>query len=213
MLTEERIEQNKQTFIGLINSITRDGARKSELISKLENSDFFTAPASTKYHASYAGGLCEHSLNVYNSAVKLVEAFNLTDVISSDSLLITCLLHDISKMNFYETSYRNKKQYSDYGSKHDDGGRFDWVVEKSYAVIPEENRFLYGNHEETSEFMIRSYMPLSYEESVAILHHHAGMSWDCAKDNLSAILNRYPLATILHLADMASCYILERINE
>ena len=115
MLTEERIEQNKQTFIGLINSITRDGARKSELISKLENSDFFTAPASTKYHASYAGGLCEHSLNVYNSAVKLVEAFNLTDVISSDSLLITCLLHDISKMNFYETSYRNKKQYSDYG--------------------------------------------------------------------------------------------------
>ena len=61
--------------------------------------------------------------------------------------------------------------------------------------------------------MIRSYMPLSYEESVAILHHHAGMSWDCAKDNLSAILNRYPLATILHLADMASCYILERINE
>ena len=213
MLTEERIEQNKQTFIGLINSITRDGARKSELISKLENSDFFTAPASTKYHASYAGGLCEHSLNVYNSAVKLVEAFNLTDVISSDSLLITCLLHDISKMNFYETSYRNKIQYSDYGSKHDDGGRFDWVVEKSYAVIPEENRFLYGNHEETSEFMIRSYMPLSYEESVAILHHHAGMSWDCAKDNLSAILNRYPLATILHLADMASCYILERINE
>ena len=213
MLTEERIEQNKQTFIGLINSITRDRARKSELISKLENSDFFTAPASTKYHASYAGGLCEHSLNVYNSAVKLVEAFNLTDVISSDSLLITCLLHDISKMNFYETSYRNKKQYSDYGSKHDDGGRFDWVVEKSYAVIPEENRFLYGNHEETSEFMIRSYMPLSYEESVAILHHHAGMSWDCAKDNLSAILNRYPLATILHLADMASCYILERINE
>ena len=58
MLTEERIEQNKQTFIGLINSITRDGARKSELISKLENSDFFTAPASTKYHAIYAGGLC-----------------------------------------------------------------------------------------------------------------------------------------------------------
>ena len=56
-------------------------------------------------------------------------------------------------------------------------------------------------------------MPLSYEESVAILHHHAGMSWDCAKDNLSANLNRYPLATILHLADMASCYILERINE
>ena len=213
MRTEERIEQNKQTFIGLINSITRDGARKSELISKPENSDFFIAPASTKYHASYAGGLCEHSLNVYNSAVKLVEAFNLTNVISSDSLLITCLLHDISKMNFYETSYRNKKQYSDYGSKHDDGGRFDWVVEKSYAVIPEENRFLYGNHEETSEFMIRSYMPLSYEESVAILHHHAGMSWDCAKDNLSAILNRYPLATILHLADMASCYILERINE
>ena len=115
MITNEKIEQNKQEFISLLRTIKREGARIEELISKLENSDFFTAPASTKYHASYKGGLCQHCLNVYNNLMMLNESKNIG--VDNDSIIIVSLLHDLSKMNFFEISYRNKKQYSDYGTK------------------------------------------------------------------------------------------------
>ena len=66
MLTKEQIEQNKQTFIDLIRSIERD-FDKDKLLNWLENSDFFYAPASTRYHSNFEGGLCAHSLSVYYS--------------------------------------------------------------------------------------------------------------------------------------------------
>lgn len=204
-ITKEQILRNKETFIELISCVNRTGFDKGPLLNKLEASDFFTAPASTRYHASYEGGLCAHSLNVYRNIVEINKAKNLN--LDKNSLILVSLFHDISKMNFYEKTYRNKKVYLPSGSKRDNGGNFDWVVEEGYQVIDQKSRFLFGNHEQTSEFMLRSFVPLTYEESVAILHHHAGMSEDCAKDNISGILNRYPLALALHLADMMACYI------
>jgi hypothetical protein len=204
-ITGEQIQNNKDTFIALVSSINRPGFDKGPLLNKLEASDFYTAPASTRYHASYEGGLCQHCLNVYRNIVELNKNKKLN--LDENSLLIVSLFHDISKMNFYEKTYRNKKVYLPSGTKHDNGGNFDWVAEEGYQVIEQKSRFLFGNHEQTSEFILRSFVPLSYEESIAILHHHAGMSEDCAKDNISAVLNRYPLALALHLADMMACYI------
>ena len=86
MITNEKIEQNKQEFISLLRTNKREGARIEELISKLENSDFFTAPASTKYHASYKGGLCQHCLNVYNNLMMLNESKNIG--VDNDSIII-----------------------------------------------------------------------------------------------------------------------------
>ena len=74
MLSKEQIEQNKQTFIELINSIERD-FNKEKLINWLENSDFFYAPASTKYHSNFEGGLCSHCLSVYYSLEALCNTF------------------------------------------------------------------------------------------------------------------------------------------
>ena len=207
MITDEMIEKNKNEFILLIRTIKREGARIEELISKLENSDFFTAPASTRYHASYKGGLCQHCLNVYKNLMKLNEDKNMQ--IPEESIVIVSLLHDISKMNYYEISYRNKKQYSDYGTKRDAGGNFDWVVEQSYSIVPEESRFIFSNHETTSEFMVRTFIPLTLEESVAILHHHGGVGND-SQPYASTVYGRYNLPVLLHLADMLATYVDEK---
>lgn len=205
MLLDLQINANKEKFIELVNSIEREGFLKEELLTKLENSDFYYAPASTKYHGSYKGGLCEHSLNVYDNMVKLNEVKGMN--IDINSIKILALFHDLSKMNFYETYFQNKKRYYAGGSKKDEGGNYDWEAVTAYKVKENNERFIFGNHEQTSEFMLRTFCPLSYIESVAILHHHAGMSWDCAKDDISAIYDRYPEAILLHLADMLAVYV------
>lgn len=211
MLTPEQIENNKGEFIALIKCIERDFANIEGLINKLNDSDFFIAPASAKYHAAYEGGLCQHSLNVYYNLMQLIKDKFPDNPFPMDSILIVSLLHDISKMNYYEKTCFNKKVYDEMGNSKDDLGRFDWVTINGYKIKDNENRFLYGNHEINSEFMIRQFIPLSVQESVAILHHMAGMSNDCAKDDITAIYNRYPLALLLHLADMLSTYCDEKI--
>lgn len=206
MTDKSIIETNKGIFLELLNQIKREGFRKEELIKKLESSDFFTAPASTKYHGSFEGGLCAHSISVYYNLKNLITMKGMESTIDPDTILILGLLHDMSKMNFYKKDYRNKKVYSEGGSKYDDGGRYDWVVEQTYSVIPQDERFLFGNHEETSEYMVSQYVPLSYIESAAIINHHAGMSFD-STEIAPQILQRYPIAALLHIADMLASYI------
>ena len=211
MITDNQININKQEFIRLVSSICREGFNKDLLLQHLEASDFYIAPASTKYHSAFKGGLVQHSLLVYSNLKKLVELTNSN--ISEDSIKIVALLHDIAKMNYYEVYYKNVKVYSENGSKYDNNGRFEWQSISDYKVRDANERFLYYNHEGTSEFLISQYCPLSVDESVAILHHHGGASDDSIKDNISAIYNRYPLACLLHLADMMSVYIDESTNK
>lgn len=213
-ITEEMIETNKNTFIELLtNALSdREDCKLSALISKLEQSDFFVAPASTKYHNSFAGGLVDHSLNVYYNMMSMAKSKHLIKTeedgcIDEKSIAVVALLHDFSKMNYYRKEFRNKKIYSEQGLKQDNGGRFDWVAIEEYSVIPADERFVYASHEITSEYMIRQFVPLTYEESIAVLHHHGGTSEDSIKDNISAIFSKYPLATLLHLADMMSSYV------
>lgn len=211
--SDEDLAAMKEEFISLINSITREGMNKELLLAKLENSDFYTAPASTKFHNAVKGGLLDHSLNVYRNLKSLVEKKGLSDKISEDSIKIVGLLHDLAKINNYEIFYKNEKRYSDYGSKRDEGGKFDWVAVQGYKVVDDSNKFIFGNHEQTCEYMIRTFVPLSYTESTAILHHHGGKGWDSAQDNINAVFNRYPLAVLLHIADMLSAYIDESYDE
>lgn len=208
MIPENVIETNKETFCTFLRQIRRTGARIDDLIKKLEGSDFFYAPASTKYHNSVRGGLCDHSLNVYYNLRSLVKNKHLEEKISEESILICGLLHDMSKINIYEKTIRNKKVYHEMGKKYDNMGNFDWIAEESYQMVDVKDRFLYGNHEETSEYMIRTYIPLKLEESVAILTHHGSLSYDCVPiDSVALKYERYPLACLLHIADMISTYI------
>lgn len=210
-LSNEVIAENRKFIIETLSGIKREGANIDKLITKLDSSDFFTAPASTRYHNAIKGGLADHSLNVYYNLRSLVKNKHLEKEISEESIIICGLLHDISKINLYEPSARNKKVYSESGSKYDQLGRFDWVSEMSWARVPEHERFQYGNHEETSEYMIRCFMPLTVEESVAILHHHGGKGYDSSNQNISYMMSVNPLLTLLHTADMISTFVDENM--
>ena len=73
-MDETKLEQNQEKFIEIFNQyITREGA--DNLLDWLINSDFFTAPASSKFHSAYEGGLCEHSLNVFDRFLTSISSF------------------------------------------------------------------------------------------------------------------------------------------
>lgn len=197
------IEENKKTFLDLVNSISKDrlsDTNKERLISWLETkSDFFVAPASTKYHGSYDGGLCLHSLDVYYTLKKLVEIFiPKKNRYNDDTIKIVGLFHNISKANFYEKYSKNIK---------DSSGK--WISVEEYKVRDPSNRFIFGSSEQTSEFMIGNFIDLTIDEQVAILHHLGGQGFDSTQTDMSIIWNNYPLALLLHEADLTSSYILE----
>jgi len=205
------IDTNKEKFIYLLSKVNRPGVKG--MTEYLLAQDFFEAPASTKYHCNFKGGLCAHSLNVYENITKLNKIFNLN--YTEETLILVSLLHDVSKTNFYEEYFQNKKLYFPGGSKWDDGGKYDWVTVKSYKVKEPELRFVSGEHGFNSYMIIKDYIRLSDEEISAIVNHHLGMdNGYCFKD-MNEVCDRYPLVTLLHLADMCSVYFTENkhLNE
>lgn len=125
----EKLEALKSRFISLCSTVKRDGM--DALMEWLEKSDFYTAPASSRFHGCYRGGLLEHSLNVYDALVGMVGRY--PDLsIDPESVIVVALFHDLTKANYYAVDYKNVKVYSDSGSKKDERGYFDWVAEPYY---------------------------------------------------------------------------------
>jgi hypothetical protein len=178
-------------FVELLRTTNRDGIE--ELIRYLqEETDFFTAPASTKYHGAFAGGLLMHSINV---CAELRLDPN-SKVYPTETLIIVALLHDICKANCYRTEKRNVKE---------NGG---WV-EKQIYVFEDE---LPLGHGEKSLYLASKFIKLSDEEAAAIRWHMG--AFDCAfrggDRGLNAAYEKYPLAVLLHMADMRATYLVER---
>ena len=140
MLTEQQIKDNKNKFLQLVSEITLEEADTQGLVDFLMGSDFFEAPASTKFHCNFKGGLCLHSLNVYTVLCDLVNIYAKGKYFD-DTLKIVSLFHDISKTNFYEVTFRNVNT-----GKKDSYGKDIWVKEPSYKVREADNRFLATNH-------------------------------------------------------------------
>ena len=188
----------KEEFISIFNeNIKREGADK--LLDFLENkSDFFTAPASTRYHNAFEGGLLRHSLNVYKCLVAYLERGRVKDMYkleaSAETAAIVALLHDLCKVNIYRVSYRN--------SKNDKTGQWEKVP---YYEI--HDNLPYG-HGEKSVYMISGFMRLSREEAMAI-RWHMGFSGNEDKNTIGRALEKYPLAFALSVADMEASYFLE----
>lgn len=211
MLTDEQIEKNRDRFLELISQIDIEDADTAGLVEFLDTNDFFEAPASTQYHCHYRGGLCEHSLHVYDNLVFLADSYkDKLPEYSKNTFLVLGLLHDISKVNFYEVYIQNKKKYSEKGLKQDNIGRFDWFSEEAYKVKDPSERFLAGTHELNSMFLVGKYIPLTLEENLALAHHQIIPSDGQPLREMSAILNRYPLITLLQLADYISTFVEER---
>lgn len=185
---------SKEEFLQIYNEhIKRQGSQ--ELLDWLSKTDFFTAPASTKYHGACEGGLVLHSLNVYKT---LRERYFEEGKDSEESYAICALLHDLCKAQFYKVSTRNVK--------NDATGQ--WEKVPYYTV---EDAFPYG-HGEKSVFLIERFMRLKTSEAMAIRWHMGGFD-DSARGGSFAIslaYEKYPLAVKLHLADLEATYLKEK---
>ena len=185
----------KERFLEIYNEkITREGADKL-LDFLLNGSDFFTAPASTRYHGAHEGGLVEHSLNVYDCLKDMVGRLNERYGIeySDESVAIAALLHDVCKVNFYKTSYRNVK---------DETGR--WQSVPYYTI---EDTLPYG-HGEKSAYIVSAYMRLTRDEAFAI-RYHMGFSGTEDPGNVGRALEMFPLAYATCCADMEAAFLVE----
>ena len=189
---------SKEEFIEIFTScITRDGADK--LLDFLEHKcDFFTAPASARYHGAYEGGLCDHSLNVYHCLVDYLQRERVQELYgleySDESIAIVALLHDLCKIGCYKAGSRNVK-----------GSDGKW---QSVPTFFYEDTLPYG-HGEKSVYIISGFLKLTREEAMAI-RWHMGFSGDEDKRLVGQALQQYPLAFALSLADMEATYFLEK---
>ena len=188
----------KEEFLDIYRTnVTREGADKLLEYLLSDKSDFFTAPASTRFHGSYEGGLLEHSLNVYHclkdylsrERAKTVYGMNY----SEETIAVSALLHDICKVNFYKVDYRN--------AKNDKGV---WEKVPYYAI---DDRLPYG-HGEKSVYIITGFMKLSREEAFAI-RYHMGFSTEDDPNQVGRSFEMFPLAFALSTADMEASYVLE----
>jgi len=170
----------KEQYINLLKEINREGMHK--LIEFLKNSDFFDAPASTRYHGAWKGGLLEHSIKVYEILKTKTE--------DSDSVKIVALLHDICKTNFYKTDYRNVKNNG------------VWEQVPYYTV---DDTIPYG-HGEKSVMMISEFIKLTPEEKYAIRWHMGFTEPKELYGTIGQAYKKYPLALLTFEADLEATY-------
>lgn len=196
------MENLKEKFVKIYKeNITREGADKLLEYLLSDKSDFFTAPASTRFHGSYPGGLVEHSINVYEclkdylSRQRTKELYNMD--FSDETIAIVSLLHDICKVNIYKPGTRNVK---------DENG-----VWKQVPTYTFEDKMPYG-HGEKSVYIINGYMRLTRDEAFAIRFH---MGFTGVEDvgTVSNAFEMFPLAFATATADMEATFYLESKGE
>lgn len=173
--------------------ITRDGS--TELLDWLDKrTDFFTAPASTRFHGAYREGLVVHSLNVFDLLYKRNQ---LEENENAESVAIVSLLHDVCKAEFYKETTRNVK--SEITGQ--------WEKVPYYSI---DDRYPFG-HGEKSVYLIERFMRVKPTEAIAIRWHMGGFD-DNARIGGFGVANafgKYPLAVKLHLCDLEATYLLE----
>lgn len=194
---------DKENFIKIYTeNIHREGSDK--LLDWLEKTDFFSAPASTKYHLAEEGGLIKHSLNVYRMFRDEVIRFSkdksgidTLDAEMEEKVAIIALLHDLCKAQFYNVSTKNVK--------NEQTGQ--WEKVPYYSI---DDKFPFG-HGEKSVFLIERFMRLKLDEAMAIRWHMGGFD-DSVKGGSYALGNAFqaqPLCLLIHIADMKATYLFE----
>ena len=180
----------RENYIKLLKSTKREGIDR--LINHLETTDFFTAPASTKYHGNYEGGLMNHSISVYNVFLKKV--YDLGLKLAPRSIIIISLLHDICKVNFYIKSLIWHKLLGKW---------------ESYPGYKVENQFPIG-HGEKSIIILQDYIKLTNTELMCI-RWHMGI-FDLSESQKRDFYNAcklYPEIVAFHTSDYESSTYLE----
>lgn len=192
------MQDKKEEFLTIFDEqIHRQGA--ADLKNYLLRSDFFTAPASTRYHCAYEGGLCEHSINVYRrllANVKMQFCEEWESKVSHESVAVCGLLHDLCKIDFYKLDYRNVKENGEWQRK---------------PYFTREEALPFG-HGEKSVYIAGSFIKLTREEAMAINWHMGGFDTRVRGGDYSVsdAYRMFPLAVLLHAADLEATYIDEK---
>ena len=191
---------NRERFIDIFRrNITREGSEALLSFLCSDACDFFTAPASTRYHGAYEGGLCEHSLNVYHCLVDFLARPRVKEVygisVPDESVAIAALLHDVCKIGCYKAGTRNVK--------NETTGQWEKVPTFFF-----EDKLPYG-HGEKSVYIISGFMRLTREEAMAI-RWHMGFSGPEDSRLVGQALRQFPLAFALHTADMEASNFMEQ---
>ena len=183
-------ERFEQIFLS---QVTRPGADK--LLEWLKSMDFFTAPASTRFHGAYPGGLVKHSLNVYYA---LLGNFNLRGLYSPQTQAIVALLHDVCKAGVYHIE-RKRRRNQETG------------VWEDYLGYTFRDPLPLG-HGEKSLYQIARFIRLEDHEALAIRWHMGAYDTAARTDlrDLSAAMDATPWVWRLHEADMCAAHIDER---
>ena len=219
------IEKNKEEYLARFDQYIGQRPGAEGLRKFLVKSDFFTAPASTKYHLAEAGGLCQHSLNVDDVLTEMMftegtfwNRYAVSRGLTRENIACVALLHDLCKVYNYSTESRNKKSYdpADIAEakaageyvKKDSKGEFVWKTVESYIY---EDKMPLG-HGEKSVMLAMNYIKLTSEEMYAI-RWHMGLAnpkelWRVMND----AFDKFALAVAAHEADMTATHLLECEN-
>lgn len=191
-MPNQAIKEQKELFISLLRSTNREGIE--DLIDFLENkSDFFTAPASSKFHNNFEGGLLDHTLNVYRNFKNLLEMKNVH--VEEDSIIISALCHDLCKANYYLKESRNRKVDGKWEA-------YDvWSTNKNPAVpLP---------HSPRSVRMLRKFISVKFQEELIIYYHmgpYGGEDYEY-RNLLQLVNEKYPETLLFYTADLISSYL------
>ena len=195
---------NKTKIINLLKKVNREGIEN--LIKFMQESDYFTAPASTKYHLNEEGGLATHCINVYkrlyqgySQRAKELTGSTELDSATKESIVIVAIAHDLCKCNFYKSSFRNQK--------NEETG--EWEKVPVYTV---QDQSPLGHGEKSVILLLQLGVKLTEEEIYAIRWHMGGFDETVRGGfrNLSEVYNRYELAYLLNRADMDATYLDEK---
>ena len=196
-------KEKKEQFIELLRSTESQGIEK--VIQYLEESGFFSAPASTAFHLNYEGGLMEHSMNVYKMAIAMREPIvamkpEMREKLQEKSIIIAALLHDVCKAKIYQ---KTKKWNMNSQGK--------WEQKEGYTT--DYSQMPFGHGEKSVIILLDLGLKMTVDEMVAIRWHMG--AWDLsfqsyeAKSNINESGNRYPLLSLIQAADNMATHILE----
>jgi len=193
IMSKEELEEQKEMILDLFRSTERDGIDKlADYLS--DSTDFFTAPASTRFHNNFSGGLAQHCLNVYENFKSLLEIKGIE--MSEDSIIICALLHDLCKCNTYVVETRNRKNEQGQWEKYN-----IWATNKDVDIpLPHSSR---------SIAIIRKFIKLSIKEELTIFYHmgpYGGEDYEY-RNMLKAANEKYPQTVLFYVADTIASYL------
>ena len=195
--------EKRGRFDGLLLKTGRRGIEN--VLAELDRLGFYEAPASTRFHGNYPGGLLEHSLCVYDEAVVIREAQlrlkpEVADGLPMGSVAIAALLHDVCKAEVYRQEEKRRKNAAGMWESYNGYG-------VDYAAFP------LGHGEKSVIQLLRWGLEMTDDEIMAIRWHMSG--FDLAfqspesRANYGAATDKCPLLAVLRAADGLASHIMK----